>query len=249
MTRPSKSRWPSILGALLCAVAASGADSRLLPLHQKKPPQEILAAAAANGAKAAAALRGYTYNTELTLQTISAADVITGSYFHLSKIGYSQDGSRQERVVEEKSTLPRDFFLSSNAVNSLIRVYEFNLTPETLAQYEINYIGRERLDEIDTYAFDVRPAVKLPDPDKSRDRYVKGRIWIDEQDLQVVKVEGEPVPEQSSHRGTKFETYFQNHGKYWFPAYATADDDLRVGHTVTRVIVRVRFTGYEAKSR
>ena len=249
MRRLSNNRWPSLLITLLCCVPAPGAGSRFPSLRQRKPPQEVLKAAAENGAKVIAALREYTYYAELTLQTVSGADVITGTYYHFSRIACDKEGNRQERILEEKSSLPKDTFIGSNAVNSLTRVYQFNLTPKTLSQYEISYIGREKLDEIDSYAFDVKPVVKLPDPNKSRDRYLDGRIWIDEQDLQVVKVAGRAVPEQSAHRTPKFETYFQNQGKYWFPAYTTADDDLRVGHNVTRVVVKVRFTSYEKKAR
>jgi hypothetical protein len=58
-------------------------------------------------------------------------------------------------------------------------------------------------------------------------------------------VAGEAVPEQSAHRTPKFETYFQNYDKYWFPAYTTADDEVRVGRRLTRVIAKVRFTSYK----
>jgi hypothetical protein len=119
------------------------------------------------------------------------------------------------------------------------------LTPEVLEIYEFNYVGREKVDELNTLVFDVKPRIKLPDPEKSRDRYLKGRVWIDEQDLQVVKVTGEALPEQNAHRTPHFETYFENFDKYWFPAYTAADDQVRAGNRRARVIVKVRFTSYK----
>jgi hypothetical protein len=208
-------------------------------------PAEILATTAANGKKLVEALAGYTYYSELTVETVSDADVVTGKYYRFSQVSVDSAGNRQEKIFEDKSTLPKEALISSNAVNNLIRVYRFIITPETLQQYEFNYVGRERVDELDTYVFDVRPKVKMPDPAKSSDRYLKGRVWIDDQDLQVVKVEGEALPEQSAHRTPRFETIFQNHDKYWFPAYTSADDSLRVGRRHTRVIVTARFTGYK----
>ena len=65
------------------------------------------------------------------------------------------------------------------------------------------------------------------------------------QDTGVLKVAGEAVPEQNAHRTPRFETYFQNYEKYWFPAYASADDTVRMGRYSTRVIVKVRFTSYK----
>lgn len=217
---------------------------------QERPqPGEVLSSTAENGRRLVEAMAGYTYYSELTVETVSDADVVTGKYYRFSQISVDSAGNRQERIFEDKSTLPKEALISSNAVNNLIRVYRFIITPESLAQYEINYVGRERVDELETYVFDIKPKVKMPDPDKSSDRYLKGRVWVDDQDLQVVKVAGEALPEQSAHRTPRFETIFQNHDKYWFPAYTSADDSLRVGRRHTRVIVTARFTGYIRSKR
>ncbi|HLG14509.1 MAG TPA: outer membrane lipoprotein-sorting protein [Blastocatellia bacterium] len=212
---------------------------------QKREPAEVLKKATEIGTQVAAALRGYTYYAELTIETVSAADVITGKYYRFSQVSYDADGKRQEKVFEDKSTLPTNVFITTNAANNLTRVYHFVVTPETLNQYEFNYVGQERVDELDTYVFDVKPKVRMPDPAKSTDRYLKGRVWIDDQDFQVVKVAGQALPEQYEHRTPRFETYYQNYGKYWFPADARADDQIRVGNRYTRVIVTVRFTSYK----
>ncbi len=220
-----------------------------LPLSTAARPQvassEILAIAVDKGKQAIDALRGYTYYAELTLETVSDADVITGRFNRFSKIYFDEAGNRQEKIFETTSTLPDDVRIGTNAANNLIRVYQFMVTPDTLASHEFTYVGREKVDELNTYVFDVRPKVKMPDPAKSPERYLKGRVWIDDQDFLVVKVAGEAVPEQGSHRTPKFETIFQNYGKWWFPAYTAADDDIRVGRKTTRVIAKVRFTSYQ----
>jgi hypothetical protein len=213
--------------------------------QQKREPDEVLAAASEGGKKLTAALHDYTYYAELTIETLSQADTITGKYYRFSQISFGADGTRQEKVFEDKSTLPKEVYIGTNAANNLTRVYQFMITPETLSQYDFNYVGRERIDEVNTIVFDVRPKIKMPDPAKSRERYLKGRVWIEDRDLQVVKVAGEALPEQSSHRTPKFETYFQNYGDYWFPAYTSADDGVRVGDRFARVRVNVRFTGYK----
>jgi hypothetical protein len=212
---------------------------------QRPSPPEILAAAANKGRQVMEALRKFTYYAELSVETVSAADVITGRYYRFSQIYYEPDGSRREKLFEEKSSLPEGVHIGTNAAHNLMRIYQFFITPETLNQYEFNYVGRELIDEINTYVFDVKPKIKLPDPDKSPERYLKGRIWIDDQDLQVVKVAGQALPEQSDQRTPRFETYFQNRDGHWFPAYTYADDTIWVGRRRSRVIVRVKFTGYK----
>jgi hypothetical protein len=236
----------TIVASLIIAAAAWSPPAS--PAFQKPSPSDVLSTAAERGKALLAALRSYTYYAELTIQTVSQSDTITGKYYRFSQVSFDRDGNRQEKVLENTSTLPSDVHIGSNTANNLTRVYTFIVTPETLSQYELNYVGRERIDELDTLVFDVKPRIKLPDPDKSDDRYLKGRVWIDEQDLCVVKVAGQALPEQSSHRTPKFETYFQNHDKYWFPAYTSADDSVKVGRYYTRVVVNVRFTGYKKVS-
>src|SRR5262249_52681486 len=160
----------------------------------RKSPTDILNESAERGKKLQAALNQYSYYAELTIETVSEADTITGKYYRFSQISHDSNGQRREKVLENTSTLPGEIYIGSNAANNITRVYSFMLTPESLEQYDFNYIGRERIDELDTWVFDVKPRIKLPDPDKSPDRYLKGRIWIDQQDLCVVKVAGEAIP-------------------------------------------------------
>jgi hypothetical protein len=226
-------------------ISCAGAQPAGAQPGQNPSPSEILSRTAEHGKETLQALREFTYYAELTIETVSQAETITGKYYRFSQISYAADGTRQEKMLENTSTLPTGVYIGTNAANNLTRVYQFILTPETLNQYDLSYVGRERIDELNTYVFDVKPKVKLPDPDKSDERYLKGRIWIDDQDLCVVKVAGEALPEQNAHRTPRFETYFQNHDKYWFPAYTSADDEVRLGRGRTRVVVKVRFTSYK----
>jgi hypothetical protein len=242
--------FPALAGSILlagsvCPASRAATEGRPDNSRQEKSPQEILNATAERGVLLVNALREYTYYADLTIETVSDAEVITGKYYRLSRIWFDRNGTRQERVLETTSTLPKDVFIGSNAANNLTRVYTFIVTPECFQQYDLTYVGRERVDELNTYVFDVKPKVKLPDPERSSDRYLKGRIWIDDQDLCVVKVAGDALPEQSAHRTPKFETYYQNYGRFWFPSFCSADDTIRVGRYLRRVVVKARFTGYK----
>ena len=69
----------------------------------------------------------------------------------------------------------------------------FVMTNDTLDEYDVKYVGREKVDEISCYVFSVKPKVLT----KDRKRYFEGQIWVDDQDLQIVKTFGRaPVPEQ-----------------------------------------------------
>lgn len=233
---------------IVAAVFSWSTPSRAL---QKELPSEILSAAAKRGDRLQTELRDYSYFAELTIQTVSQADTITGKYYRISQVSFDRDGNRRERVLENSSTLPKGIYIGTETAENLTRIYHFLITSETLKLYEVNYVGRERIDELNTYVFDVTPRFKTDRSyrsDKSymnRERFLKGRVWIDDEDHCVVKVAGEPVPEQSGHQAPHFETYFQNYGSSWFPAYTSAVDFISIEGYFNRVVVNVRYTGYK----
>src|SRR2546422_4399191 len=158
----------TIVAGLMIAVASPSPPASAA--LQKTSPAQVLSGAAERGKQLLAALRNYTYYSELTIQTVSQADTITGKYYRFSQISFDRAGNRLERVLENTSTLPTDVNIGTTTANNLVRVYPFIVTPETLNEYELNYVGRERVDELDTFVFDVKPKIKMPDPEKSQER-------------------------------------------------------------------------------
>src|SRR5215216_2741646 len=177
---------------------------------QKLSHQEILRAAAENGKLTLAALGEHSYYNELTIETVSQADTVTGKYYRFAEISFDRDGNRRERIIETTSTLPKDVYIGTASANRLVRIYQFMITPDTLSQYEFNFVGRERLDELSTYVFDVEPRATVSEPGKDQERLLRGRVWIDDQDLCLVKVAGQALPEEKTLRVPRFETYFRN---------------------------------------
>ena len=47
----------------------------------------------------------------------------------------------------------------------------------------------------------------MPDPKKIKERLFSGRIWVDDQDLQIVKTKGKGVPETKNNKFPTVETY------------------------------------------
>ena len=53
------------------------------------------------------------------------------------------------------------------------------LTTEDLAGYDVKYVGRQRVDELDTYVFDAKPLHA-----DLKHRFFEGRVWVDQKDLE-----------------------------------------------------------------
>ncbi|HVI69950.1 MAG TPA: TonB family protein, partial [Pyrinomonadaceae bacterium] len=102
----------------------------------------------------------------------------------------------------------------------------FALEPSMIPRYDIKYVGKEKIDELDLYVFDVTPKV-IPDPKKTKERLFVGRVWVDDRDLLIVKTKGKGVPETKVNKFPIVETYREQiDGRYWFPTYSYADEEL-----------------------
>src|SRR5437867_8288386 len=95
----------TIIASLVFAASVSSAE---LTASQQLPPTEILSKAAERGAQLVAALKDYSYYAELTIQTVSQSDTITGKFYRFSQVSFDRDGTRREKILENTSTLPKD---------------------------------------------------------------------------------------------------------------------------------------------
>ncbi|MCV4753791.1 hypothetical protein OFC37_30485, partial [Escherichia coli] len=63
----------------------------------------------------------------------------------------------------------------------------------------------------------------------------------------IVKSKGKAVPETKNNKFPVVETWRENvDGKYWFPSFATSDDELVFDNgSVTKIRMRIRYTDYK----
>jgi hypothetical protein len=169
------------------------------------------------------ALSEYAFKRDAVIQTIGMGGQTTGEYHRVSQFVFSDQNERFEKITFFPQPTLTELSLTQEDLDDLGGVQPFALEASKIDQYDFKYIGKERLDELNTYVFDVAPKSL---PKKVSERFFQGRIWVDEQDLQIVKVRGKGVPE-GKQRFPLFETYRQQiDGRYWFPTYTYADDEL-----------------------
>ncbi len=137
------------------------------------------------------------------------------------------DGQRYLRITKqpESNLKISDFTLED--VKAIATLPLFVLTSDEIANYTFKYAGQDKLDQINTYVFQVKPK------QLSRTRRLfDGVIWVDDQDFVIVKSFGKFVSEIAGN-GTKlpftmFETFRENfQDKYWLPTYTRSDDYLQ----------------------
>lgn len=192
-----------------------------------------------------AALTNYVFNRFATVNTVGLGGNITGTFRRDSFMTLNADGTRFERVLFAPTPTTHPGFVTPEDLEDLGGVNPFALEPGNVDKYNFAYVGMERIDELDLYVFDVTPKV-IPDPKKSKLRLFIGRIWVDKDDLMIVKTKGKAVPETKNNKFPIVETYRENiDGKYWFPTFATADDELVFDDgNVLKIRMRVKYTDY-----
>jgi hypothetical protein len=190
------------------------------------------------------ALLEYAFKRDALIQILGMGGQVTGEYHRVSHFTFDDSGNRFEKI---------DYFpmasyegITQEDVEDLGGVTPFALESTKAAQYDFKYLGKEHIDELDLYVFEVSPKV-TPDAKKTKERFFKGTVWVDDHDLQIVKSRGKGIPETKKNKFPIVETYREQiDGKYWFPTYAYADDDLIFdsGEDV-RIRIRVRYTDYQ----
>jgi hypothetical protein len=201
-----------------------------------------------------AALNQYSFERDAVVQTIGMGGQVSGEYRRVSRFVFDDSGRRFEKIVLFPIPTLTEISISPQDLEDLGGVQVFALEASKLHEYDFAYVGKEKIDELDLYVFDVTPKV-MSDPrrvkqiEKSKDpqRYFQGRVWVDDKDFQIVKARGKGVPELKDQRFPTFETYRENiDGRYWFPTYTYADDELVFKNgQVVRVRMRVKFTDFQ----
>lgn len=174
-----------------------------------------------------------------------------GEYQQVTDITFDKQGRRAEHVVFAPQNSLERVLMTPADFEEIEHRLPFVLTAEEMSQYDIKYLGRQKVDELDTYVFDAGPKTL----EKGK-RYFQGKVWVDQQDYQIVLINGQTVPQdmRKGHEDLQppFTTYYEQiDGKYWFPTYTKAEGTLHFpasnGAARQDVHMRniVRYTDYK----
>src|SRR5215813_15094547 len=191
------------------------------------------------------ALNSYAFKRDALMQEIGMGGQVVGEYHRISNFTFDDKGNRFEKIGFFPMPSMQGVSITAEDLEDLGGVNPFALEGSKILQYNFKYAGKERIDELDLYVFDVSPKV-MPSP-KSKERVFVGRIWVDDHDLQIVKAKGKAGPETKTNKFPIVETYREQiDGKYWFPTYVYADDDLVFDNgTDVRIRMRVKYSDYK----
>jgi hypothetical protein len=189
-------------------------------------PAEIITKFGAREAEFAAARENYIFRQSVKVDTLDDGNKVDGEYQQVTDITFNKAGKREEHVVFAPQNSLERVIMSPTDFDEIEHRLPFILTTTDLPKYDVTYVGRQKVDDLDTYVFDAGPKTIV-----KGQHYFKGRVWVDQQDLQIVLVNGTTVP-QETRPGKEdlqppFTTYYEQiDGKYWFPTYTKAEGVL-----------------------
>jgi TonB family protein len=206
---------------------------------------EIIRSFTAKETRFRQALNSYAFKRDALVQTIGMGGQVTGEYHRVSFFTFDDQGNRFEKINFFPMPTLTGISVTAQDLEDLGGVNPFALEAGKINQYNFKYVGKEKIDELELFVFDVSPKI-MPDPKKVKERLFQGRIWVEQEDLQIVKARGKGVPETKDNKYATFETYREQiDGKYWFPTYTYADDELVFGNgNSVRLRMLVKYTDF-----
>lgn len=248
-------RIPVFVAMVLASMSSAGAQETRGPIepppkfevkrvpvepHGPPPPipeEEIIRRFAANEDVMKKVYDTYRFSEAIRVEELSDPG---GMFSVTGEVSTKPDGQRNFRVVKQpESTLKQTAFTLED-VRVLASIPLFVLTAKEIPNYNLKYMGKEKLDQLDTYIFRVKPK------EVSRQRkFFDGVVWVDDHDFAVVKSYGQFVSEVKGEGTqlpfTTFEIYRENfQEKYWLPSYIRSDDILpqKGGELRLRLVIR-----------
>ncbi|MGB8476512.1 MAG: hypothetical protein WCE61_20720 [Candidatus Acidiferrum sp.] len=215
------------------------------PAPPSMPPEEIIKRFSEKEDEYVAARAGYTYKKTIRLEEFGPDGKLSGELTLVIEGKPGPDGQIYERTVERPQSTLHFLEMGPEDFATLSRMPPFPLTTSQLAKYDLKYLGKEQVDEINCYIFQVKP--------KTVERahyYFDGIVWVDDEYLEIVKTYGKWVNDLGDMSSptmpfSVFETYREDvDGKFWLPDYMRSDATLNLKDRNVPVRLVIKWTDY-----
>jgi hypothetical protein len=210
------------------------------------PPEEIIKRFSEKEDEFLVARAGYTYKKTVRIEEFGPDGKVSGQLVMVMEAKPGADGKLYERPTEKPQSTLQYLEMGPEDFQEIARMPAFPLTTSQLSKYDLKYLGKEQVDEVNCYIFQVKPRMV------EREHYLfDGIVWVDDVYLEVVKTYGKWVNDLGDMRTATmpfsiFETYRENvGGKYWLPDYMRSDDALNLKDVNVPVRLVIKWTDYK----
>ena len=216
------------------------------PLGQTTDPPVNLAKLVAHRETETEAERNeFTYRQGVTIDELDAKGGTRGQYRETRDVIFSPEKDRTEQLIGHPDNGLKYLILTEEDFADIRNIQPLVMTEDRLWNYETRFRGEENMDGVDCWVLQVRPRQIL-----QGQRFFDGMMWVDKKEYNIVRMEGQAVPQI---RSTKSENLFPKFttirkpldGKHWFPIYTYADDTLQFRTGSQRIRLRIAYSNYK----
>jgi hypothetical protein len=210
----------------------------------QEPPANLAKLVAQRETETETERNEYTYRQTVTIEELDERGGMRGSYREVRDIIFSPKHERSEQLIGKVENSLKRLVMTAEDFADVRDIQPLVLTSDRLWNYETKFRGEETMDDVDCWVLQVRPRQMF-----DKQRYFDGMIWVDKKQYNIVRMEGQAVPQI---RTTKTENLFPRFttirkpvdGSHWFPIYTYAEDTLHFRTGPQRERLRIAFSNY-----
>ena len=188
----------------------------------------------------------YTYRQTVTLDELDSSGGVRGQYQAkcATSSSHRSTNAPSSRWGSAQSSL-KNLILTEEDFHDIREIQPLVLTEELLWNYETKNRGEENIDGVDCWVMQVRPRQIL-----EGQRFFDGMLWVDQKEYNIVRMQGQAVPQMRSMKSENLFPRFTTirkpiDGKHWFPIYTYADDTLQFRTGPQRERLRISYSDYK----
>lgn len=237
---------------LTASLAMAGADVPT-PTTQQSASKAIIDSIFSQEAKLAESMRKYTPLVETYIQSTTPnnelGEVPVSDKYFLGRLMLDKHG------INEKTYDKKQANLFSRVLDRLDGFYRTSVSASFVQflflgngfndkNYDLKYQRQEFLGDVRTFVFDVVPHKKLEGP------HFIGRIWVEDQGHNIVRINGTYVPQSSGNIYFHFDSWRMNmQPGLWLPALVYTEDGDMKDDSNRKISMKgqTRLWGYDLK--
>jgi hypothetical protein len=187
----------------------------------------------------------YIYRQTVTVQELDDHGTARGEYKEVRDIIFSPAHERTEELVGKPSNGLKSLKMTDEDFRDIREIQPLTLTEEQLWNYDTKSRGDEMMDDVDCWVLQVRPRQIL-----DGQRFFDGMIWVDKKEYNIVRLQGQAVPQirttQQENLFPRFTTVRKPiDGKHWFATFTYADDTLQFRGGPLRERLSIAYSQYK----
>ncbi|SPE39844.1 conserved hypothetical protein [Candidatus Sulfopaludibacter sp. SbA3] len=187
----------------------------------------------------------YTYRQTVTIEELDNNGGMRGQYREVRDIIFSPQHERTEQLIGKPQNGLKNLIMTEEDFHDVREIQPLVLTEDRLWNYETKIRGEENVDGVDCWVLQVRPRQIL-----EGQRFFDGTLWVDQKEYNIVRMQGQAVPQIRSMKSENLFPRFTTirkaiDGKHWFPIYTYADDTLQFRTGPQRERLRIAYSDYK----